>query len=176
MNHRPQQNKYQEHDYNIMNEIICSPAVKDDAERIAELLKYIANLHATRRPDIYRDGEISKFDKNGVEELISDPENFILTATLDGKVIGYTISKLKIVKDHAILRDRKVYYIDDFCVDPEIHRMGVGRKLMSECINDAKAKGCSAVELNVWEMNSEAKAFYEACGMKTQRRQMEMEI
>lgn len=159
-----------------MNEVIVRNATENDAKTISELLKYIANLHATRRPDIYRDGEIAKFDEDGVKELINNPENLILSAEIDGNVVGYTISQIKTVKDHAILRDRKVYYIDDFCVDPTRQRSGIGKKLMSACIDDAKKRDCGKVELNVWEMNTEARSFYEACGMKTQRRQMELTL
>ena len=40
----------------------------------------------------------------------------------------------------------------------------------------AKEKGFSRIELNMWEFNQDALAFYEAAGFKTFRRYMEMMI
>ncbi|MBQ8030721.1 MAG: hypothetical protein IJ260_04225 [Butyrivibrio sp.] len=40
----------------------------------------------------------------------------------------------------------------------------------------AKEKGFSRIELNMWEFNQNALAFYEAAGFKTFRRYMEMMI
>ena len=41
---------------------------------------------------------------------------------------------------------------------------------------EAKAKGFERVELNMWEFNEGALAFYESVGFATYRRNMEMEV
>lgn len=156
--------------------VIVRPAVPADGETISELLRYIASYHAARRPDIYRDGDIAKHDADGVRAMIADENNIIRTAEYDGVPVGYTIAMIKTRRDHAIMRDRRVYYIDDFCVSPARQRLGIGRALFDAAKAEAKLLDCDAVELNVWECNPEAIAFYEACGMKTQRRQMEAEV
>lgn len=160
----------------MKTDIIIRPAQAQDGEAIAELLRYIASLHASLRPDIYKDGEIAKHNSDGVREMIADPENIIFSAESEGTVIGYAIAKLVPPKEHAILRPRKVLYVDDLCVDPSLHRSGVGRLLMDACVEHAKLLGCDAIELNVWEDNASALAFYKAFGMRTQRRRMEMSL
>lgn len=152
------------------------PAEARDGERIAELLRYIAAYHALRRPDIYREGAVAKYNADDVRGIIADTGNDVLAATVDGELMGYTISKMKTVAETSLLRGRKIYYIDDFCVDPRCQRLGIGRALFAAAKSRARELGCDTLELNVWECNPEAIAFYEACGMRTQRRQMETEL
>ncbi len=159
-----------------MNKVEIRPAVLCDSEPIAQLLRYIASFHAERRPDIYRDGDISKYNADAVRAMIDNENNVIRVAVIDGVTVGYTIAVVKTRIDHAIMRDRRVYYIDDFCVSPNRQRLGIGSALFDAAVIEAKLLGCDAVELNVWEANAEAIAFYEACGMTTQRRQMELPL
>ena len=51
-----------------------------------------------------------------------------------------------------------------------------GSGAIKEVVNIAKEKGFSRIELNMWEFNQDALAFYEAAGFKTFRRYMEMMI
>lgn len=159
-----------------MKKVEVRPAVAADSEPISQLLRYIASFHAERRPDIYRDGDIAKYDAAAVRTMIADEDNIIRAAVIDGATVGYTIAVIKSRTDNAIMRDRRVYYIDDFCVSPKHQRLGIGRALFAAAKAEAKLLGCDAVELNVWEANEEAIAFYEACGMTTQRRQMELSL
>lgn len=160
----------------MKNGITVRRAETRDAEKIAELLRYIASLHASLRPDVYKDGDIAKHDADGVRGMINDPENIIFSAEIGTETAGYAIAKLILPKEHAVLRPRKVLYVDDLCVDPRHQRSGAGRALMEECVCCARELGCDALELNVWEANSDALAFYERFGMKTQRRRMEMSL
>ena len=41
---------------------------------------------------------------------------------------------------------------------------------------DAKLHGFDRIDLNMWEFNENALAFYEAMGMKTYRRYMELKL
>lgn len=152
------------------------PAMAEDSERIAELLLYIADYHGRRRPDIYREGAASKHGADDVRAIIADERNDVLAAVVNGELMGYTISKVKTVNESSLLRRRTIYYIDDFCVDPRSQRLGIGRALFAAAKERARELSCNMLELNVWECNPEAIAFYEACGMKTQRRQMEMTL
>lgn len=160
----------------MQTKVYIRPAVAEDGERIAELLLYIAAYHASRRPDIYAEGAAAKYTAEDVRAIIADEGNDVLAATVDGELMGYTISKVKTVSGNSLLRRRTVYYIDDFCVDPRCQRLGIGRALFAAAKDRATELSCDMLELNVWECNPEAIAFYEACGMKTQRRQMEMKL
>ena len=51
-------------------------------------------------------------------------------------------------------------------------RRGIGRALLEAVHGWAQAKGLSQVELNVWDFNHEAIAFYEHLGYVTASRRM----
>ena len=66
--------------------------------------------------------------------------------------------------------------IDEFCVDDAFRRTGVATEMISFIRSYAKAQGFDRIELNMWEFNKDALAFYEAVGFTTYRRYMEMQI
>lgn len=59
-------------------------------------------------------------------------------------------------------------------MDEKFRRQGVGREIINFIRQDAKKRGLDRVELNMWEFNEGALAFYEAVGFKTYRRDMEL--
>ena len=68
------------------------------------------------------------------------------------------------------------YYIDEFCVDESCRRQGIATAMVDFIRQYAKEKGLRRIELNMWEFNRDALAFYEAAGFRTYRRYMEMFI
>ena len=66
--------------------------------------------------------------------------------------------------------------IDEFCVDEAYRRTGVGTEMIAFICSYAKEQGFDRIELNMWEFNKDALAFYEAEGFRTYRRYMEMRV
>lgn len=154
-------------------EVIIRKAEKKDAQRIAELLETIAQLHHEGRPDIYG-GSGAKYGAEAVEKKITDTEEIILVAVNENDtVMGYTMSKITDVKPDGILLGYKKMYIDDVCVDSAFRKHGIGRKLMDATKLEAEKAGCHIAELNVWAFNENAVNFYKNCGMSVQRMYME---
>jgi len=54
--------------------------------------------------------------------------------------------------------------IQRFYVAPSHHGRGLAQQLMSVCVEQARAWGCDALWLGVWELNPRAIAFYEKSG------------
>lgn len=176
---------------------IIRDARPDDAADIARLLQYIGKYHRDVRPDIFVDKPL-KYDEAGVRDIIERSskhngkcDNVILCAFRDTgispdtgasqndgidskRVIGYAICEIKHTQENNLFRDRRTFFIEDFCVDPTLQRSGIGRALIEEIKQRAISAGCQDIELNVWECNRSAVLFYEACGFTTQRRIMEL--
>jgi GNAT superfamily N-acetyltransferase len=72
--------------------------------------------------------------------------------------------------------ERDYLDVDEFCVDEACRRTGVATELIGFIRTYAKAEGFDRVELNMWEFNRDALAFYEAVGFTTYRRYMEMKL
>lgn len=143
-----------------------------DIPGMIHLLRQVGQVHHEIRPDLFRCGA-QKYDEAALTELLADPDRPILVADIEGKVAGYAFCIFQSVQGDPVLRDRKVLYIDDLCVDEGCRGKGIATALYQEVCRFAKESGCQAVTLNVWNGNDSAMKFYEKCGMKPQKVGME---
>ena len=137
-----------------------------------DLLQQVGEVHHVIRPDLFRTGA-QKYSEADLAELLKDPSRPILIAEIDGKVAGYAFCILQETKDHSVLCDRKILYIDDLCVDETIRGKGIATALYSRVCDFARESGCQAVTLNVGCGNDSAMRFYEKMGLKPQKIGME---
>ena len=72
--------------------------------------------------------------------------------------------------------ERDFLDIDEFGVDESCRRKGVASAMIRFIREYAREKGFRRLELNMWEFNRGALAFYEAAGFTTYRRYMEIKI
>ena len=148
----------------------------DDCDAILRLLGQIRRLHQTLRPDIFREGT-TKYTAEDLREIIKDESRPILIAADgDDTVLGYAMCVVKEQKGHSVVKDCRTLYLDDLCVDEAIRGGGIGKALTEECIALARDCGARRVELNVWECNAGAMAFYERHGFTTQKRTLELRL
>ena len=57
-----------------------------------------------------------------------------------------------------------------FCVSPTLRRAGVGRRMLAEALDAARARGDARMSLEVIEENTSAVAFYRTLGFAVERR------
>lgn len=143
-----------------------------DIPGMIELLRQVGEVHHQIRPDLFRAGA-QKYDGAALERLLADSSRPILVAEEEGDLLGYAFCILQVTEKDPVLRDRKVLYIDDLCVDENRRGQGVAGALYRAVCDYARELGCDAVTLNVWCGNDRAMAFYEKCGLKPQKVGME---
>ena len=143
-----------------------------DIPDMIELLRQVGEVHHQSRPDLFRAGA-QKYDEAALEKLLADPNRPILAAVEKGALLGYAFCILQVTEGDPVLRDRKVMYIDDLCVDETRRGQGVAGALYRAGCDYARELDCDAVTLNVWCGNDRAMAFYEKCGLKPQKVGME---
>ncbi len=143
-----------------------------DIPGMLNLLQQVGEVHHQIRPDLFRSGA-QKYDEAALEALLKNPDRPIFIAQNEGQVTGYAFCILQITKDDPVLRDRKVLYIDDLCVDEAQRGHGIAGALYQQVCQYARSIGCDAVTLNVWSGNDTAMAFYQKCGLKPQKVGME---
>ena len=151
--------------------MVIRKAEESDCSEIARLLKIIAAQHGAGRPDLF-DDSCGKYDTEGVAALLAD--NAVFVAESENGIVGYLIAKIKDQPKYAVRKAYRCLYIDDICVDPDSRKQGTGQALFDTAKDFARENGCYNIELNVWEFNGGAKAFYERMGMSTQKRTMEL--
>lgn len=156
--------------------MIIRRAAKEDLDGINHLLRQVLEVHADGRPDIFISGRKKYTDSELLDILANDNTPVFAAVNDDGLVLGYAFCIYRVTKDHNILRDRKVLYIDDLCVDEECRGQHIGTQLFEYVSEVAKANDCDAITLNVWAFNESALKFYERCGFSPLSFTMEKKI
>ena len=150
-------------------------AKESELDRVNELRKQVNDIHVEGKPDVFKPGfgdELRDF----VNVIWNDPEQEIVVAEDDGVICGFAVLHHINKPENPFMKERDFIDIDEFCVDKDHRRKGAASAMVSFIKEFAKEKGFSRIELNMWEFNQDALAFYEAAGFKTFRRYMEMMI
>ncbi len=150
-------------------------AKESELDRVNELRKQVNDIHVEGKPDVFKPGfgqELRDF----VKVIWNDPEQEIVVAEDDGVICGFAVLHHINKPENPFMKERDFIDIDEFCVDKDHRRKGAASEMVLFIKEFAKEKGFSRIELNMWEFNQDALAFYEAAGFKTFRRYMEMMI
>lgn len=150
-------------------------AKEDELDRINVLRKQVNDLHVEGKPDVFKPGFNEEL-QNYVYYIFKDPEQKIVVADKDGEICGFAILHHIYKPENPFMKVRDFLDIDEFCVDEKHRREGIATAMVEFIKNFAKEQGYHRLELNMWEFNQDALAFYEAAGFETFRRYMEMFI
>ncbi len=150
-------------------------AKEDELERINVLRKQVNDLHVEGKPDVFKPGFNEEL-QNYVYYIFKDPEQKIVVADKDGEICGFAILHHIYKPENPFMKVRDFLDIDEFCVDEKHRREGIATAMIEFIKSFAKEQGYHRLELNMWEFNQDALAFYEAAGFDTFRRYMEMFI
>lgn len=148
-------------------------AVKSDAQGILRLLKQIASYHAELYPTMLRaDG--SKYSVEDIENMLDDSIIFVIED--DGELVGEAICKTRLIYSTPLNYGMKVLFIDDFCIDEERRKEGLGQQLMEKIKEYALEQNYNQIQLSCWQNNISAHSFYEKEGFSDLKRTMYLEL
>ncbi len=150
-------------------------AKENELDRVNEMRKQVNDLHVEGKPEIFKEG-FSEELRNHIYTIWNDPNQEIVVAEMDGILCGFAVLNHIVRPENPYMKERDFMDVDEFCVDKDFRRKGVATKMISFIRDYTKEKGIKSLELNMWEFNEEALAFYEAVGFKTCRRYMEMMV
>ena len=159
-----------------MAEITVRPAKREELERVNELRRMVNDLHVAGRPAHFRPG-FNRPLRSHVYEQFDQPERFgVLVGLVDGEVAGFATVQYVHRPEGPYTHALDFYHVEEFGVDAAHRRRGVATALVAYMKADAKARGFTRLDLDVWAFNDSALAFYEAAGFTTYRRYMELEV
>ncbi|MCR5032725.1 MAG: GNAT family N-acetyltransferase [Lachnospiraceae bacterium] len=150
-------------------------AKKEELDRVNELRKQVNDIHVAGKPEVFKPGFCRELQEY-IYVIWEDPDQDIAVAVQDGVICGFAILHHVIRPENPFMKERDFLDIDEFCVDEAYRRQGVATALVEFAKEYAREKGLHRVELNMWEFNQGALAFYEAAGFTTYRRYMEMDV
>lgn len=151
------------------------PASYEELNRINEIRRFVNDVHVGGRPDIFRPGFCEELQAHIYQYYEAENTN-VLAALVDGTICGFATVEFQERPESPYNRARRFYHVVEFGVDPAYHRMGVASALVDYMKRDAAAHGFTRLELDMWEFNSGALAFYENAGFRTYRRYMELNL
>ncbi len=157
-----------------MNTIIVRDMQRCEAVRVAELHQQIHALHVAGRPDLFANAT-----DDGVGLMLwysQQPKQRVLVAVRDETVLGYAVISYESRDATPYSKPRRSLHVTEICVDESCQRCGAGRALMEYIYQDARQRSYPRVELDVWDFNESAQAFYHAIGMRDFRHYLEMPI
>ena len=156
--------------------VIVRPAKQEELARVNELRRMVNELHVAGRPAHFKPGFGPELQGHLAEQS-SQPERFgVLVALEDGEVAGFATVQYVHRPEGPYTLPLDYYHVEEFGVDAAHRRRGVATALVEYMKADAKARGFTCLDLDVWAFNDSALAFYEAAGFTTYRRYMELEV
>ncbi|SDN83708.1 Ribosomal protein S18 acetylase RimI [Paenibacillus sp. yr247] len=152
-------------------ELIIRTARSEDYEAVNAIIRVGQEEHADALPD--RFARLDRVVAMGWYRSFSDQQNkVIFIADLDGLVVGLAMLEMKKSPSYEALVPRTYAYLNELAISPDFQRQGIGTKLYRASVAWAEERAASSLELNVWEFNDRAIAFYKSLGMMTLNRTM----
>ncbi len=148
-------------------------AKEEELERVNVLRRQVNDLHAQGAPEIFKAGFPDEL-RDYIYAVYFDPSKKIVVCDDAGAIRGYAVLSRIVKPETPFMRERDFLDIDEFGVDASCRRQGIGTRMIGFIREFAKREGVERVELNMWEFNQDALAFYKSVGFVTYRRFMKL--
>lgn len=153
-------------------ELVIREATLLDYENLCELFDEADKLHRDHLSERLQEPKGPARDKGFILDLLADQSVGLFVVESDGKLLGLVQAAVKVAPPMSIFVPRCYVIVDTLVVKEDFRQQGIGQKLMDKVHHWAISKGASDVELNVYEFNKEANAFYQKLGYETISRKM----
>ncbi len=151
---------------------ILSTAKPEDWQAVAAITRQVHELHVGWRPDIFRRAE----DVYPQEYFLEDvEENRIYVVRMEDVVIAYVLFHIWQTNSDGSVPSM-VLDIDDIAIDENYRHRGIGKQIMNDLKELARAQSCNDIQLSVYPQNEPAIRFYEQCGFKVRNIRYQMYI
>ncbi len=147
-------------------------ATAEDYSVLCDLFDEVDALHRASLPQIFQRPNGPVREQDCYLGLVSDENVGLFVAEMGEKVAGFVHAVMRDAPSIPALVPRRYAFVETICVKSGFQDHGIGRRLMDTVHKWAIAKGATAIELNVYEFNKAAIAFYKAIGYETFSRRM----
>lgn len=152
-------------------------AKEENFEAFKKLNLEVQKIHYDIDKSIFKSPDDIEFDLAEFNKNINSQEYEILLACNENNsVIGYILIEFVHLNESLLKHERKFVLIHQLVVSSDFRNKGIGKKLVSEVINQSKDLGFSRFEIDVWSDNNSAKMMYQKFGFKTFREKLFLDI
>ena len=139
-------------------------ATLNDAESIAALNAAVQHVHADALPHLFKPPSAETFPASLVRQLLADPNTYIFLASANGTPVGYIYAQILRRAETSLHYAWDRFHIHHISVNHASQRQGVGQALIQTAVRVAQEHGIATLALDVWAMNTQARAFFAAQG------------
>ena len=143
-----------------------------DYEALCAVLEEGDAYHRRALPHVFRPPAGPARSVEYMLGIMADENAVFYVAERQGQIVGAIHVLIRETRQIPILVPRRYAVVDTLVVAKAHRRRGVGRALMEAGQRWAADRKASQIELNVWEFNEGALAFYEELGYRTASRHM----
>ncbi len=150
--------------------ITIRPAQSDDLTNLVALNDVVQSWHAAHYPDRFPACPEPDDVRSFFAALLTEETAYLdLAVDEGGAAKGYCFARLDARAGSLFTKPRRDFHIEHFAVDPAAQRCGIGRALMAQAEDRARALGCGAVNLTSWAANTAAHETFKATGFRPVR-------
>ena len=153
--------------------IIVRFAREDELEHVNHIRKQVHELHCNGRLDFFKSNGWDAI-RDTVKERFASENSGVIAAFFENEIAGFAIVQYINKAESGFRPTHSFCHIEEFGVDAKYRRHGIATLLIDFIKADALERGFKKLELNMWEFNESALAFYESVGFQTYRRDLEM--
>jgi len=158
-----------------MENLIVRYAKREELAAVNKIRKQVNEIHVKGLSDIFREDSWPLVEPS-IYTKFDEENSGVIVAAIDDEIVGFAMVQYVTRPESPFNKERKYFHIEEFGVDENHRRMGIATAMIDFIKEDAKKRGFKRIELDMWEFNTGALAFYESAGLKTFRRYMKMDV
>ena len=138
-------------------------ACMEDYEPVSRLMDSLDALHRTRLPWMFRVPGEPPRPRAHFARLLASDDSAVFVAEA-ASVVGVAVGFMRSAPELPVFVQQTCVVLDSLVVDPAWRRRGLGRRLARSVEGWGFGAHAAWLEVNVYEVNPEARGFYQALG------------
>ena len=139
-------------------------AVPSEGLLLSSLSVDVQCLHAKHHPEFFKMPTSDDFAISFFDALLADISVRIFIAEENGEALGCVVCKSMERPENPFTFGMRYLMIDQISVRPDVRGRGIGTALMKEAESLARELGVRKIQLDSWDFNTNAHAFFEGEG------------
>lgn len=146
-----------------------------DALELAKLNESVQNIHHELYPEKFKPFNLFGVQKAFIQ-LLSSENVYAYLAKYKGEVAAYLLCIVLERKETEFQYGQSVLLIDQVCVLEKYRRKGIAKELLKRSVAFAQENDIKEIEIDYWEKNRSAYAFFAANGFENQKNKMVLKM
>ncbi|WP_431894511.1 N-acetyltransferase family protein [Nonomuraea sp. bgisy101] len=152
-------------------------ATPDDVVILAQLNRFVHDLHVDARPDIFLLAHAaSVLAPHFAAFLAREGAMAYIAESSETGPVGYITATIQNRSADALMHPQRFVYVNHIAVDPQAARTGVGSALVESVRAAALEAGCTSLLTDVWDFNTKALTFFENQGLGRIQHRLEQRL